>query len=209
VIGLLSPSIPPLSLPPSEGTDGAGILVEQARMMVQGEEARFTATQSRATTLLAVCGVLAGIGATVALHFDGRHFTPIAVMIVGALTLIAVTSLASASIIALGAMRQEIELNMHPMLVTALIAEQFPRLLGESEDQAAKTVLRLLAELHAGAQEANAAINVALWRCGVFLGTAVSTGLVLSAFILVASSPMPHKVHVIENHERVIPVAVT
>jgi hypothetical protein len=182
------------------------MLVEQARLMVQGEEARFTATQSRATTLLGVCGVLAGIGVTIALHFDGRHFTPVAAGTVCALTLIAIASLISASVIALGAMRQEIELDMHPATATSLIAEQFQGMLGEGEEQSAKTVLRLLAELHAGAQEANGAVNTALWRCGALLGTAVSTGLVLSAFILVASSPEPRESHLIERPRRVVPV---
>lgn len=208
MIGVVNSSIPPLSFLLSEETDGARMLVEQARMMVQGEEARFSAAQSRATTLLGICGVLAGIGVTVALHFDDRHFTPISVVIVGALALVAVLSLASASVISLGAMRQEIELDMLPATATSLIAEQFPGMLEESEEQSAKTVLRLLAELHAGAQEANAAINFALWRCGILLGTAVSTGLILSAFILVASSPAPREAHPIERPRQVVPVAL-
>ncbi len=118
------------------------------------------------------------------------------------------SALASASVIALGAMRQQIELDIRPATATSLIAEQFPGMLLEGEEQSAKTVLRLLAELHAGAQEANAAVNTALWRCGALLGTAVSTGLVLSVFILIASSPEPRESHLIEKPRRVVPVEV-
>jgi formate/nitrite transporter FocA (FNT family) len=114
------------ALPEPAGGGSASLLVEQARMMVQGEEARFIATQSRATTLLAVGGVLAGIGATVAFRFaERRHPWPcypfgltisIAATFAIVLTIVATASLIYASIIALGVMRQEIKHQMAPFL---------------------------------------------------------------------------------------------
>jgi hypothetical protein len=177
-------------------------LVEQARMLVQGEEARFVATQSRATTLLAVGGVLAGIGATIAFRFADRDFpwswhplgltVSLAAVIAIVLTIVAVGSLIYASVIALGVMRQEIELETPPFLTNLLIATQFPDMVDDSEDQTARTVIGLLAELHSGALEANEAVNAALRRCGIWMGIAVATGLTAGVFALAASSPIHH-----------------
>jgi hypothetical protein len=177
-------------------------LVEQARMMVQGEEARFVATQSRATTLLAVGGVLAGIAATVAFRFAERHYPwpshpfgvsiSIAAAIIVVLTIVASASLIYASVIALGVMRQEIKVKSHPILLNQMIANQFPTMVDDGEGQTAQTVLGLLAELHQGGQKANAAINKALWRCGAWLGVAVVTGLSLSVFALAVGAPHHH-----------------
>jgi hypothetical protein len=178
------------------------LLVEQARMLVQGEEARFIATQSRATTLLAVGGVLAGIGATVSFRFAEREFPwpchpfgttiSVAAVIAVILAVVAVGSLIYASVIALGVMRQEIKLKMRPTVVNRLIAVQFPKLLEDDQDQAARIVLGLLADLHRGGQKANSALKEALWRCGVWLGVAVATGLTLGVFALAVGSQHRH-----------------
>jgi hypothetical protein len=168
-------------------------------MLVQGEEARFIATQSRATTLLAVGGVLAGIGATVTFHFAEGQFPwpwhPIglnvsaAAVVAIALTVAAIGSLIWASAIALGVMRQEIKLETPPELANRLIAKQFPQMLGNDEDQTARVVIGLLADRHLGSQEANEAANGALRRCGIWMGLAVATGLTASVFALAVNSP--------------------
>jgi hypothetical protein len=171
-------------------------------MLAQGEEARFIAAQSRATTLLAVGGVLAGIGVTVAFRFANRNFhwpwQPIglsvsaAALIAIVLTALAVGSLVWASVIALGVMRQEIKLKMHPALLSEMVANQFPEMLDEDEDQTARLVIDLLAERHSGAQKANGAVNRALRRCGIWMGIAVATGLSACVFALAVSSPSLH-----------------
>jgi hypothetical protein len=108
------------------------------------------------------------------------------------LTVVAVGSLIYASVIALGVMRQEIELETDPFLTNLLIATQFPGMVDDSEDQTARTVIGLLAELHSGALEANEAVNAALRRCGIWMGIAVATGLTAGVFALAASSPIHH-----------------
>jgi hypothetical protein len=178
------------------------MLVEHAHLLVQGEEARFTATQSHATTLLAVCGVLAGIGATVAFRFAGRSFpwtshplgitVSMAAVIAIALTVVAFGSLILASVIVLGVMRQEIELETPPASVNLMIATQFPEMVGDDEGETARSVINLLAQLHLGAQEANEAINRALRSCGIWMGLAVAAGLAVGVFALAVSSPSRH-----------------
>jgi phage shock protein PspC (stress-responsive transcriptional regulator) len=177
-------------------------LIEHSRLLVQSEETRFVAAQSRATTLLAVSGVLAGIGVTLASRFGDRHFPwpwhpfgvslSLGAVIVVILTLFTAVALIWASAIALGAMQQEIELNFSPAFQNALIGEQFPEMLETAGNLSSRTVLGLLAELHQGAQRANREINQALWRCGVWLGLSVATGLLLSAFVLGATSAPAH-----------------
>lgn len=171
-------------------------------MLAQGEEARFIAAQSRATTLLAVGGVLAGIGVTFAFRFANRSFPwpwhPVGLSVSAAalvailLTALAVGSLIWASAIALGVMRQEIKLKMHPALLNRLIAKQFPKMLTNGEEQIARTVIGLLAEHHFGGQKANGAVNRALRRCSIWMGIAVATGLSACVFALAVSSPSPH-----------------
>lgn len=170
-------------------------------MLAQAEEARFIAAQSRATTLLAVSGVLAGIGVAAVFRFANRTYlwpwNPLGLSVSAAalvailLTVLAVGSLIWASAIALGVMRQEIKLKMHPTLLNRLIASQFPKMLVHGEEQTARTVIGLLSEHHFGGQKANGAVNRALRRCSIWMGIAVATGLSACVFALAVSSPSP------------------
>lgn len=65
-----------IDVPESSDTsaDTPSLVVEQARALVQSEEARFSGARTRATTLLAVGGVIAGLGGNILAGLDGRQY---------------------------------------------------------------------------------------------------------------------------------------
>jgi len=111
------------------------LLTEQARALVQTEEARIAASQSRATALLAVAGVIASVGGGVLAGLDGRDFAlPLdvfgeqvsAVLVAACLTgAIAISCLVWSGILAIGALQER--LDPQPQKLTPVVKNSSPR----------------------------------------------------------------------------------
>jgi hypothetical protein len=177
---------------------------------VRSEEERFAGAQSRATALLAVSGVIAGLGGTFAVQVDSRSFpwqvnafgasVPVAPVIIITLGAICVVSLLWTGILALGAMEQSLDLNSDPSFLRSLIGEQFPGMLHGGTEQSSRAILSLLADQLEVAQEANRKTNDALRRSAIRLGISVAAGIALTVFILASPTPGHQREHMSSKH---------
>jgi hypothetical protein len=168
-------------------------------MLVQSEQSRFASAQSRATTLLAITGVIAGLGITLAVGMEDRVF-PWTVDLWGATVSLALAMLAlfgavsvafliMTGALALGAMQPQIGANSNPESLTATIGDQFPAMLEDSTVDSAETILGLLADQLEVVQASNAETERALGRSAICLGISIAAGVVLSSLTLAVSSP--------------------
>jgi hypothetical protein len=177
-------------------------------MLVQTEEARFAASQSRATALLAVAGVIAGIGGGILTGIDGRNFHSIrlggaeipiilvAVIVVGAISIIALLSSAA---IAIGALRKTPEPESKAKELTQILKTQFPSWLDKTAPESARFLLSLLTGQRERVRTANKQVNTALTRASRRLGIAVASGLALSVIVLFGTSVKNEQVHLVSE----------
>jgi len=173
-------------------------------MLVQTEEARFAASQSRATALLAVTGVIAGIGGGILAGIDGRNFHTItlggatipivlaAVIAVGAISIIALLWAGAASI---GALRKKPEAESKSRELTEILGSQFPSWLSKAPSESASLLLALLAGQLDRVRKANRQVNDALTQASRMLGIAVASGLILSVIVLFGTSAKEQWLH--------------
>jgi hypothetical protein len=186
-------------------------LVEQARMLVQTEEARFAASQSRATALLAVAGVIAGIGGGILTGIDGRDFHSIelggaevpivlaAVLVVGAISIVALLSSAA---IAIGALRKTPEPESKAKELTQILKTQFPSWLDKTAPESAGFLLSLLTGQRERVRTANKQVNMALTQASRRLGIAVASGLILSVIVLFGTSAKDQRVQLVRDGKK-------
>jgi hypothetical protein len=199
--------------PHPDQTTTPTLVVEQARMLVQAEEARFSSAQSRATTLLALAGVLATLGGAVLTGLDGRDYelvvnlfgvdvslVLIAVCVAGAL---AIGALLRGTAIAIGALQKKPD--PRPDLLTTVVKDQFPTMLDQEPLDSSRFLLSLLTKRLELVQEAARDVTDAMRTAVRALAVAVVAGLVLSVIVLIGTTAKDHQVYLVkENGENSI-----
>lgn len=185
------------------------LLVEQARAFVQAEEARFAASQSRATALLAVAGVIASLGGGVLTGLDGRHYDlsvrvngaeiPVVLALVIAVGAVAIVTLLWSGATAIGALREEPESESKSNILASLVKHQFPTWLSEATTQSSGLLLALLAGQRDAVREANTRVNDAIKRAARLLGVAVASGLLLSVILLFGTTAKHRQVYLVKD----------
>lgn len=177
-------------------------------MLVQVEEQRFAAQQSQATTLLAVIGVIASIGAGLLAILDGRDFklpvtvlgqsfsvVLIAVLIVGLFGV--VLGLLQAGQSALGIMQRKPD--PAPEKLTPFVKDQFPQMLANDQAAASKILLSSMAGQLKVIQEQNEKISVNLKLVASRLARVVISGLVLAILMLAGTGTHPQQIRLVND----------
>jgi len=186
-----------------------GLVMEQARSLVQTEEARFAAAQSRATTLLAVGGVIAGLGVGVLTGLDGRSFRlPIQiagveisiVLVLACVTgVVAIVSLLWFGTAAMGVLQEKPD--PQPQKLVPVVKRQFPGMLGQGAAESTRVLLPLLVHQLEVVQAATEKVDNGLRLSARLLGIAVVAGLVLAVLILFGSTTQEQHVLSVERGE--------
>jgi hypothetical protein len=175
------------------------LLVEQARALVQTEEARFAAVQTKTTTLLAVAGVLSGIGGGILASLNGRAYSPFVLLLVALLGLIAAGALLWSGAVAIGALKKKPEPEPKSKQLTKVIRDRFPPLLDKDPQEAALAVLPMLAKQHGRVHKASEEVNEGFRQASRALAIAVGTGLMMSLLIVFGATSKPQEVQLVKN----------
>jgi hypothetical protein len=195
---------------PEQGSASPTLLFEQARMLVETEEARFAGVQSRATTILSVAGVIIGLGAAVATGLDNRDYglrtdilgleITLAHVFVWVLLVLGAGSLLRSGFIALGLLQKRPEPeSADPSRLIAMVGEQFPSMVDSDSEKSARTVLLVLAERLKDLQVANQTINVAMKKSATWLVVAVASWVMLTATVMVWTTQQPREVYLVRE----------
>jgi hypothetical protein len=189
--------------------DTPALLVEQARALVQSEESRFSAAQARVSALLAVVGVLGGIGGSVLTGLDGRAYAglrlggsslPIVHLLVILFGLVAIGALLWSAATAIGALKEQPEPSSKSEELDQLVETAFPQVLATSSSQAAIFLISFLAGQRKLLREASGEVDEAFERATRVLGIAVASGLFLSLAVLFGTSGKPQQVYLVQGH---------
>ena len=198
--------MPPENSPPANETPT--LLVEQARALVQSEESRFSAAQTRVTALLAVTGVLGGIGGGILTGLDGRGYAsvrlgasnlPIVHLLVILFGLIAIGALLWAAATAIGALKEQPEPPSKSEELDQLVESAFPLVLSRTPTQAASFLIAFLGGQRKLLREASGEVDKAFERATRVLGIAVASGLFLSLIVLFGTAGKPQQVYLVHG----------
>lgn len=186
------------------------LLIEQARALVSTEEGRFAALQALATTLLAVIGVVATIGATLLAGLHGRayelivrvaglHISLVALgaIAVGALSL---GALLSSGAVAIGVLRRTPD--PAPGMLVAVVGVQFPEMLEDAPEVSGRALLTLLAHQLAELQNANRGLRNALQAVVQRLAIALVSGLVLAVILMLGTASTVQDTHLVNTRPK-------
>jgi hypothetical protein len=186
------------------------LLVEQARALVSTEEGRFAALQSLATTLLAVIGVVATIGATLLAGLHGRIYElvvsvaglHISLVAVGAIAVgvLSLGALLSSGTVAIGVLRRTPDAA--PEILVAVVGDQFPGMLQDAPEVSGQALLALLAHQLAELQYANRSLRNALSAVVQRLAIAVVSGLVLAVIVMLGTASTVQDTHVVNTRAK-------
>jgi hypothetical protein len=195
---------PPAPAPPAAESATPALLVEQARALLSAEEGQLAAVQAQATTLLAVIGVIASIGAAFLGTVVGRDYglvvringygisaVLLVVMVAGA---IAAAGLLASGLSAIGAMRTQPDPKPEGLL--PVVGDQFPAMLEQTAAAAARALLALLRYRLALWQSANERARKGVRLAVVYLGVAIVSGLTLVVLVLAGTTTPPQDAHV-------------
>lgn len=181
----------------------AGLVTEQARALVQIEEARFAGVQSRAIALLAAAGVIASVGGSVLTRLGDREFgLPLSifdkeislVFIAACLTGgIAIFALLGSAAVALVALQKNPD--PEPQRLIHVVNEQFPSMLSQEAAESSRLILLLLAGQLELVQEAIEKLNGALKGCVRLLSLALASGFALYAIVLFGTRSADQSTH--------------
>jgi hypothetical protein len=196
--------------PPGKTQEDAAtptLIVEQARALVEAEEGRFVALQTQATTILAVIGVVASIGATFLAGFHGHRYEvvvhvlglSISLVLIAAIVIgsIAIVGLLVAGVFAIGALRTDPDPARHGLV--AVVDAQFPGMLEDRPAQSAHVLLTLFAHQLAVRQKANARVREGLRLAITLLGLAVVSGLALAVLLTAGTASTVQETHLINT----------
>jgi hypothetical protein len=184
------------------------LLVEHARAMAQSEEARLAAAQSRATALLAVAGVLAGLGSGLLARIDGRDYASAAIAgseiplvqgLVIASGVIAISTLLWSAASVVGALRTAPEPESQAEELDRFLENDVKTMLAETPSQAAESVIAMLAEQRLLIRIAGKEVDEAFERAIRMLGIALLFGLLLATIVVLATSEKPRQVHLADG----------
>jgi hypothetical protein len=186
------------------------LLVEQARALVSTEEGRFAALQSLATTLLAVIGVVATIGATLLAGLHGRIYElvvsvaglHISLVAVGAIAVgvLSLGALLSSGTVAIGVLRRTPDAA--PEILVAVVGDQFPGMLQDAPEVSGQALLALLAHQLAELQYANRSLRNARSAVVQRLAIAVVSGLVLAVIVMLGTASTVQDTHVVNTRAK-------
>lgn len=206
------PSSQPTAIVLSDDAAIPVLLIEHARALVQVQEDRFAAAQARATALLAVTGVLAGVGGGFLAGFEIRDYGLLMQLVLAVLAFVALGTLLWSAGLAVAVLKREAESDpprkrgdegqksdsprapdLHEILQDGL-----PLLLDKRPEEAAESLLAILArqqgKIHRNCQE----VHDGFRRAGRVLTVAVVCGLFLSFLVVFARAGDPQEVRLVE-----------
>lgn len=186
-----------ITLPKESATPA--LLIEQARMLVQIEEARFAAVQTKTTTLLAVVGVVAGIGGGLAAGLNGREYPALVIVFMLLAGFLAVGMLLWSGAVALGALKKTPEPAPKSAQLTKTIRDGFTPLLDKEPEEAALALFPILAKQHSRVQKASEEVHGAFKQASRVLGLAVISGLVVAGLVVLCATSKPQEVQLVKN----------
>lgn len=174
--------------------EAASLLLSQAQMFTQAEEARFVAAQGRAATLLALAGVIAGIAAGIIPGLTDRNFEPswlgVAALLSG---VIALWFFGGAVFIAVGVLQQS------PDGSEGNLREVFDRGIAQELNDAAETansLLLLCTALRGEAQRARVRADAAFAEAGRRLALSIFFVVVFAVIAYFGTEATPEQVFV-------------
>jgi hypothetical protein len=186
------------------------LLIEQARALVSTEEGRFAALQSLATTLLAVIGVVATIGATLLAGLHGRVYELIvsiaglhvSLVALGAIAvgLLSLGALLSSGTVAIGVLRRTPD--PAPEMLVAVVGDQFPGMLDDTPEVSGQALLALLAHQLAELQYATRSLRNALRAVVQRLAIATVSGLVLAVILMLGTASTAQDTHLVNTRAK-------
>lgn len=190
------------------------LLLEQARALVGMEESRFAASQTRATALLAVTGVLAGIGGTIFAGVKDTDYSPLVLLLAGALALASFAALLWTAFLAIGSLQRTPEFEPEPegeagqgggrqrkreKAELADVSDELTSVLDLPPQEAAQALLPILAKqtrrIHGNTEDIHDSFNKATRG----LAIAVFTGLVMSLLVVFGRAGEPQEVRLVEK----------
>ncbi len=186
-----------ITLPKESAT--AAMLVEQARTLVQIEESRFAAVQTKTTTLLAVVGVVASIGGGLAAGLNGREFAFLVSIFAILFGSLAAGMLLWSGAVALGALKKTPEPTPKAEQLMKVIRDRFPPLLDKEPGEAALALLPILAKQHSRVHKASEEVHKAFKQASRGLGIAVLSGMIMAALVVFGATSKPQEVHLVKN----------
>lgn len=213
----MTPKTPPHQAVSRQSADdlaAAGLVVEQARTLTQIEEARFAATQARITTLLAVSGVLAGLGGGMLGGITGQSFVSSALsgkdgVVVCLLVLltgsISVGALVWSAATAIGALKVPPEEKSKAARLDRFLKSEVSSLIEDSPKQVARALVAQLAGQRDLVREATDKVDEAFKEATRLLGIAVASGLALSLVLLLAASDAPQEIRLVRSENQSTP----
>lgn len=196
-IGLPTTDRVEITLPKESAT--AAMLVEQARALVQIEESRFAAVQTKTTTLLAVVGVVASIGGGLATGLNRPDYAVPVFALVLLFGSIAGGVLLWSGAVALGALKKTPEPEPKSEQLMKVIRDRFPPLLDKEPEEAALALLPILAKQHSRVHKASEEVHKAFKQATRGLGLAVLSGLVMALLVVFGTTSKPQEVELVKN----------
>jgi MFS family permease len=183
------------------------LMVQQAQALVQGERDRFLAMQSQAISLLALAGVVAGIGGAFLAGFIDHDFewpvqlcgihVPLALLAALALVLLTLGALGSSALRAIGVLQRRPDPDAAEL--PAIVRDQFAEMGGGGAAAAPRILFKLLSEQLKRTQEVNEGIRSNLSGIASALGLAVFGGLFLAALLVVGTKAHDDKDFIIRE----------
>lgn len=196
------------------------LLLEQARALVEIEESRFAAAQTRATALLAVTGVLAGIGGTIFAGVRDTDYSPPVLLLAGVLALASFAALIWTAFLAIGSLQRTPEFEPDPeagarqvsarqrkreKAKLADVSDELPLVLDTPPQEATQALLPILAKqtrrIHGNTED----IHDSFSKATRGLAIAVFTGLVMSLLVVFGRATGPQEVRLVERAKNQVP----
>lgn len=187
-----------------EHSSSPGLLVEHARALVEIEDSRFASAQARVTALLAVNGVIGGIGGSFLAGLGGRDYSSPVLIAAGALGAIAIGMLIWSAFLAVASLKKEPEPERQSKRLANIIKHRLPSLVDQPPENAAhSTLLPLLAKQHELIHKASEEIHEAFERATRTLGIAVASGLVMAVVIVLGAPSKAQEVRLVEESPKI------
>lgn len=180
-------------------------LVEQARALVEIEEARFAAAQTRATALLAATGLLGGIGGSILAGAGAEDYSTLILLTILVLATGSIGALlwsASLTVASLKKRPEDDADGRHPNPAKARLAQisaNLASLLDKEPHQVAQTVMPIVTaqiqRVHRNTEE----VHDAFHRATRALAVAVIASLAMASLVVLAGRGQPQEFRLAEE----------
>lgn len=171
------------------------------------EESRFAAAQTRATALLAVTGVLAGIGGSILAGLKAHDYSFLILVLVFLLAATSLGSLLWTAFLAMGSLKVQPEAeDDHPAEARlAQFSDDLPLLLEKPAQEAAQSLLPLLARQTRRIHQNTEDVQEGFKQATRVLAVAVLAGLTMSFLVIFARASQPQEFRLVGKQKQQVP----